>query len=139
MRRWAALCLLVTALAIPAASPAASTAKPLGPQTRLLNIWLDLQLLPLMAHGSTATRDLAAALQRVARQLGQPAPMIRHGRKPADTHRYPVRAVLIKPDTPKDTLVMFARSATGEIWKLVDDGHLRVFKVHAGKASPLTI
>lgn len=133
LRRLAPLAILLVLLA---AVPAAAQAKPdrRAPTKRLLDVWLDIQLVGMM-YPDTTPATLGRNLQRVAAKLGQPPLMIRHGVGPKDTLRFPARAVLIKPRTPATILVMYARGTNGAIYRLTDvRGKLKVVRVEPAAA-----
>jgi predicted nucleic acid-binding protein len=100
---------------------AARAASPRTPETRLLDIWLDLRLLDVFYPDTTA-ETFAANLTAIAKQLGQAPTPIRFGETAQDARRFRVGAVMIKQHPPPDTWILFTRSRS-HVWKLVDDAH----------------
>lgn len=107
----------------------AAGASPATPQSRLYDVWLDLQLVAIF-YPTTTARSLPGNLHRVARQLNQPPIPIFFGEQPSDALRFPPIAVVIKRHPPKRTLVLYARTGA-VVWSLVDDpkGHLTLSRL----------
>lgn len=129
MRSRLALALLLIAAAVAAPSASAEVVPP-APAIRLLNVWLDLQVVAMLYPDATSG-DFAARLPEVALQLGQPAVIIRQGSRASDVRQYRVGTVLVLTTAPADVLVLLTRSRTGAIYELMDDaaGRLKLFRV----------
>lgn len=112
-----------------AAGFAQAAGSPSTPQSRLLNVWLDLHLVALF-YPDTTGQTLLANLTKVADQLGQPLPPIRFGETARDARKFRMGSVLIKQHPPPDTLVLFTRGHS-VVWRLVDDaqGRLKLVRV----------
>ncbi len=117
------LSVLLVLCAFAVLAPAAARATPYqhDARVRMLDAWLDIQLVSIF-YPDTDPTTLAANLQLVAQQLGQPPLMIRHGAHPADAYRFSVHAVVIQSGAPATTLILFARSDRGAVWRLTDAG-----------------
>ncbi len=135
--RWLAASLVVAALLAAPVASAEPIAERSAAQTRLLDVWLDLQLVALM-YPASDPKTFAANVVRVAKQLHQPLPRIRQGHTPDELSRYPVGTVLVKLDSPPNVLILYSRTADNRIWQLTDDAksHLRVVELRA-KPDPL--
>jgi hypothetical protein len=119
----------VLGLCVLACGVARAAGPPSTPQSRLLNVWLDLRLVALF-YPDTSHETLLANLAKVAGQLGQPLPPIRFGETARDARKLRMGAVLIKQHPPPDTLVLFTRGRS-VIWRLVDDaeGRLKLVRI----------
>ncbi len=124
--RWLAAPLILLVLLVPATARA-DTQSPTA-QVRLLNVWLDLQLVALMYPKSDPKR-FAQNVLKVARQLNQARPRVRQGRAPGELSRYAAGTVVVKVNAPPKVLILYSRDADGRIWQLIDDakGKLNVF------------
>ena len=116
------------AVALLAAAPA-EAARPSTPETRLLNVWLDLRLLAIF-YPDTTPATFQANLRKVARQLNQDLPPVRVGNGPRDTFRLPPRTVVISRNAPPETWILYTRSGR-QVWRLLDDreGRLSVGRI----------
>jgi len=138
----AALLGAAVALAVTAGGAVGSTTTEAQPaQQRLLNVWLDFQLVALF-YPHVSPRQFAANVVRVARQLHQPRPKVRQGRRASELSRYGAGTVLVKVDAPPNVLILFSRETDGRVFELVDDaqGRMRVFATGAthGASSSLS-
>ena len=87
MKRWTLYALLaVSLLVVPVTH--ASARQPATPQSRLLDVWLDLNLLDIF-YPETTPATFMRNLKKVARQLNQSPHRIRFGESPRDTLRAP--------------------------------------------------
>ena len=125
--RWLAI-LCASSLCV-AAGGTAHAAPPSTPESRLLSVWLDLQLVAIFYPDTTA-ETLLPNLGKVAAQLGQPLPPIRFGETVRDAHKHPIGAVMIKQHPPPDTWILYTRSRS-HVWKLIDDpqGRLQLMRL----------
>jgi len=117
------------AVSLLAAPLAQASSRPATPQSRLLDVWLDLNLIGIF-YPETTPKTFLRNLNRIARQLNQQLHPIRFGESPRDTLKAPAGAVVIKRHPPKETFVLFTRSRT-QVWELLDGpaDRMRIFRV----------
>ena len=119
------------AVCLCAGTVAEAAAPPRTPESRLLDVWLDLRLLELF-YPETTAETLLPNLAEVARQLNQQETPIRFGESARDARKFRVGAVMIKRHPPAETWILYTRSRS-HVWKLVDDaqGRLTVVRMPA--------
>ena len=111
------------------AATAGTRAAPSTPQSRLLDVWLDLNLLAIF-YPETTPRTFLPNLTKIARQLNKTLPPIRFGESARESMKFRVGSVVIRRNPPRETIVLFTRSRT-RVWELLDGptGQLRIFRV----------
>lgn len=128
-----AVACVVLALSLLGPSAATASSAPSTPQSRLLNVWLDLSLLGIF-YPDTTPETFLPNLKKIAGQLNQPLPPIHFGESPRDSLKFHVGAVVIKHHPPRDTFILYTRSRT-QVWELIDGptNQLRIFRVASRK------
>jgi len=128
VKRWTVYALLaVSLLVVPVTR--AGPEQPTTPQSRLLDVWLDLNLLDIF-YPETTPATFMRNLKKVARQLNQSLHRVKFGESPRDTLRAPAGTVVIKRHPPKETFILYTRSRT-QVWELLDSPArpMRIFRV----------
>lgn len=117
------------AVALSSPSPARAAAPPQTPESRMLDVWLDLRLLAVFYPETTAETFLPN-LKKVAGQLNQHLAPVRFGNAPRDALRFKSGTVVIARNPPPDTWILYTRAGP-RVWELFDDptGRLRIRRV----------